>query len=1174
MGNEVLRLANRMRASKTIAFVGAGASASVGYPTWNQLLDGLYQRAKATSGAAPPDVEQDMRWIAEQFDVDLAGSLMDAVREVFETYGPQGPGRLHELLVRLPFNHFITTNYDRLIEDACLGDTSGGAPSDSTIPAVQSRIEACIPRSGRDHEQFSTFLAMLAEDSGRRAVLHLHGTLEDQLTLTMTDYNRQYLHEASMLRMFAIFATSTVVFVGASLRDPDVMELVRRAHFHSGPKARHFAFLPDTRRNDGPLLERNYGIQTIFYRWSPREGHGDLLRRLEQLLELVDEGGTWTDHELASGNVRGSMKLVMGDIPYGFDRVVDRVKDELRRADKGVIAFCGLGSVAASRVLRRIAADYAALPGHRHFSNVVWISPRRIGFFPGEHRARTVLEGVVGEVVAALGAHRVTATPDHSRNLKAIERLLASGGSAGSGSTLFVFDAVDELRKGCTPEERKTIRGFLDNLPDGSIAVMEREKSDGTPQRPKLTAHRTEIDLDRLNELRLDPSWIEPLEDERLAPIENDTVMQRILLGLSILATSVDSATLAGILDLNPIEVEAAAADLADDDLIEVERLPEPPPTGTSRPARERIPDQGLGRLEVSSPIREAVLVSRCRMFMGTDAAPGVAADVVQRLVSWGRSKISSLHRWEADEAQFIELVQQLPLLVSIFESGAWFRGESEKGGFELEQRWYDTWLWLGADLGYILPNAGRWAEATSIVESVWQHRARTVDAEALTRELLILESRISGHLATDRDDIAPAKELAAAALESAEKQLADLEGGDDQADRAALELHRDRARIRLGQIHYRLQDYDGAIAELEQVYESAFAEGATPPSGRRLKFAADAAGWLAEAMRRRLEDPNDRVEVAKILRVLDDGFESLVRLGNKRDRGMQAMQRGELLLDAGNPAAARRSLARAFLASIEFRDRYLEARALLGLARTDRRRSLARRAESILVDVFPPDLDWAQDLRYALPSVEPRLGDLPTRPLLLMFVGLPGTGKTVAMRTAKQQLTEWGWKPSVLEFEPTLIERWRRRAELDLDEVHEALDRRLAEHDHETAVVVLARAPIAGPGELLGKWGEGDPILNKILCVHLMADPDVLRARNRERHGEGVPEPSLRQHIERASNEQLPEPHASWESWLEVRGASYVKLRSDTPIRVFQNAVEDALALSYVPVERLRTII
>lgn len=195
MSATMRRLARRMLRSRTIAFVGAGASASVGYPTWDQLIDGLYQQVAATRGLSRSESDQDLRWVAEQFDSDLEDSLIDAVRRVFEERSPGGPGAIHTMLARLPFKHYITTNYDRLIEQACDEEvTEAGRWVAEDSSGLLSSVEPCVPRSGRDQEQFSGFLSLMAEDSPRRAVLHLHGTLEDRLTLTMADYNRQYLH--------------------------------------------------------------------------------------------------------------------------------------------------------------------------------------------------------------------------------------------------------------------------------------------------------------------------------------------------------------------------------------------------------------------------------------------------------------------------------------------------------------------------------------------------------------------------------------------------------------------------------------------------------------------------------------------------------------------------------------------------------------------------------------------------------------------------------------------------------------------------------------------------------------------------------------------------------------------------------------------------------------------
>ncbi|HET9260267.1 MAG TPA: hypothetical protein VFP42_09100, partial [Acidimicrobiia bacterium] len=659
------------------------------------------------------------------------------------------------------------------------------------------------------------------------------------------------------------------------------------------------------------------------------------------------------------------------------------------------------------------------------------------------------------------------------------------------------------------------------------------------------------------------------LEERIFEVLENDDVRHRVLLATCILASPVDCNMLTTMLDLPRLKVEGAVAELADSGLLELENLLDPPRLGDAGRARERVPKSGLGEIGITSPVRRAALSGGSELF-GSSAGTlsyGVLTDVVWQLVSWSRSQIASLDRWEADKDQFRELVDSLADLLGVFEAGSWLMELHSQDISGLDSRFLDTWLWLGADLAYILPYAGRWAESKRIVQYLEKHIDKAHHPRDFRREMQILESRVVGHLAVRPEEVRQAADLALAAVASAEQDIAGLDSETSPRDRSALEFHLARARIRLGQTLLLEEKYVEARDQFAAVYEDAFSNGHGRVRGRRLKYAADAAGWLADVMGKTLPSQPSDDEVAEILRVLDDGFTALVELSNRRDRGQQAVLRGEVLIRHRNITGARRSLARALVISHEFQDRYLEARSLLGLASTDGRRSLAEKAASIFADVAPDLQRAAKELFYSLPPIEPDpLEASSKRPSVVLFMGLPGTGKTAALRTAKLVLTSWGMTPQIEGSTSSLIERMKRAEDPDFDEIRHRLVAIADETRRLRGGVVLARVPLADPGELFGDWDESDRLVEESLCVHLTAPSEILESRNRQRHAEGVDYSKLSESVPADGGEQ----RSSWASWVEVSGGAYVELRSDIPIRDFQESVTDALALSFLEVEPL----
>ena len=181
MPDPLYELAERLHWSRTIAFVGAGCSVDAGYPSWHGLLQRLYERLQPTPDAIPrPDSGTDVRWLAEIYAAEIRRnrSLDTAVEEELNRADPGTPQTLHRLLATLPFNHFITTNYDHLIEEAC----------DENRERREGRLllpsEKCRSLNARDSEKFSEFLDKLARDLDEQMVLHLHGMLNDRVTLS------------------------------------------------------------------------------------------------------------------------------------------------------------------------------------------------------------------------------------------------------------------------------------------------------------------------------------------------------------------------------------------------------------------------------------------------------------------------------------------------------------------------------------------------------------------------------------------------------------------------------------------------------------------------------------------------------------------------------------------------------------------------------------------------------------------------------------------------------------------------------------------------------------------------------------------------------------------------------------------------------------------------------
>lgn len=229
------RLLEDIRGGNCVAFVGAGFSAAAGLPPWPELV-------RAIARELPPAEAAIHRTTLEQLlgaqdshgshrELEMAAQLLfDALGEgrcrqlLRKTLLPQRlPTVMQERLKHLlgiPFRAIVTTNFDPLLP---------GVPPD----AMAYRRLLRADRFGAWRE--ATLRAALGidfsldnVDAPDRPVVQLHGTLVDDSTLVFTrsQYRRRlYANPAYLTALKALLATSSVLFLGYSMRDAYLNEL-------------------------------------------------------------------------------------------------------------------------------------------------------------------------------------------------------------------------------------------------------------------------------------------------------------------------------------------------------------------------------------------------------------------------------------------------------------------------------------------------------------------------------------------------------------------------------------------------------------------------------------------------------------------------------------------------------------------------------------------------------------------------------------------------------------------------------------------------------------------------------------------------------------------------------------------------------------------------------------
>jgi hypothetical protein len=195
----IQHLGKLVRESGLVLFIGSGASAGAGFPTWKDLLAELAERAQ---------LSEDVRLAALKLPApdaaDVIGSgLEDLQAAIAEIFTQDGCSLTHALLASLRVREAVTTNYDTLYENAAV------------IPHV-NRLKV-LPRERRAAEE--------------PWLLKLHGDikLDKSIVLTREQYVRfdsDSMPLASVVQ--SLMVTKHMLFIGYSLSDENFIRLARQ----------------------------------------------------------------------------------------------------------------------------------------------------------------------------------------------------------------------------------------------------------------------------------------------------------------------------------------------------------------------------------------------------------------------------------------------------------------------------------------------------------------------------------------------------------------------------------------------------------------------------------------------------------------------------------------------------------------------------------------------------------------------------------------------------------------------------------------------------------------------------------------------------------------------------------------------------------------------------------
>lgn len=344
MDNFPKHFIDAIQSKECILFVGSGISVWSGLPSWERLIEQMIEFL-CDSGLNDLDKSEIDQILLER-DVltaaSLCGSLMrkgsfrDFIDEIFIQSNPK-PHNIHQIIVDLGPDSFITTNYDRLIDVAyqMVHDGLALSPINNDQPVEQATI---------------------VKHGASRFIFTPHGRAEksDTIVLTREDYRAlKYNSKATIQTLQHLLISRPVVYLGFGLQDPDFLMIKDEiATTYQGGEREHFAIMPDVNNLEKNFWKEQYGINIISYATEDIEEvgndgqkmrikkHNNLLLLLQDLRNVLKERPTLRSavcptEETFAVQIRNSLIRYCEDMVHTFstnrssrfDLTVDYRKD-------------------------------------------------------------------------------------------------------------------------------------------------------------------------------------------------------------------------------------------------------------------------------------------------------------------------------------------------------------------------------------------------------------------------------------------------------------------------------------------------------------------------------------------------------------------------------------------------------------------------------------------------------------------------------------------------------------------------------------------------------------------------------------------------------------------------------------------------------------------------------
>jgi len=268
------KLKEIIKMKEPLAFIGAGCSKQCGYPSWSELLQLMQDEVVKIYPDLQSKVdilmsEKDKLWIAQELrklmGEDAFGKF---IKKIFEPRKEVKENKFYRNLINIKFQHFLTTNYDSLLEQFS-----------KFLPTNCDRL--CWDEEKKVQE-FIRNLNRNSTPTDTRYIFYLHGRFDsptETIILSERDYGKRYkVGNLTSKALWMAAAIKNIIFIGFGFEDFDLLKVFREVNWELGAEnePRHYAIIGLKPQEDGItrqkyLLEK-YGIQPVFYEIKIKKG--------------------------------------------------------------------------------------------------------------------------------------------------------------------------------------------------------------------------------------------------------------------------------------------------------------------------------------------------------------------------------------------------------------------------------------------------------------------------------------------------------------------------------------------------------------------------------------------------------------------------------------------------------------------------------------------------------------------------------------------------------------------------------------------------------------------------------------------------------------------------------------------------------------------------------------